>query len=52
MVFTEINPTSTSTSIDLYYDEEWTNSSHYVIGPFGHTQRRLNADARRGNNLK
>jgi hypothetical protein len=34
MAFTEINPTSTLTTIDLWYDKEWTGSGHWVIGPF------------------
>lgn len=34
MVFTEINPTSTLTTIDLWYNKEWTGNKHWVIGPF------------------
>jgi hypothetical protein len=34
MAFTEINPTSTLTTIDLWYDKEWTGNGHWVIGPF------------------
>ncbi len=35
VLFTEINPTSTLTTMDLWYNEEWTDAGHWDIGPFG-----------------
>ena len=34
MVFTEINPTSTTTAITLVYNRLWDGASYYTIGPY------------------